>query len=85
MLFFRDINYQAKKKIKHKYLSYIFQSSIKYIITTNISLKYKKYESNINQSLYNHLAKTSKWFEDFLEMKYINAFNLYYYNKEKKL
>ena len=83
--FFRDINYQAKKKIDHKYLSYIFQSSIKYIITTNISLKYKKYESNINQSLYNHLAKTSKWFKDFLEMKYINAFNLYYYNKEKAL
>ena len=84
-VFFRNIDYNVKKKIDHKYLSNIFQSPIKYIIVTNLSIKYKKYESDFNQNLYNDLTEKSEWFKDFLEMNYINVFNLFYYNKEKAL
>ena len=84
-VFFRNIDYQVKKKIDYNYLSCTFQKAIKHIIITSLSTKYKKYESNFNQNLYNGLTEKSKWFKDFLEMKYINVFNLFYYNKEKAL
>ena len=84
---FKDINYQAKKKINHSYIINIFQKSIKDIITEDITKKYKtlKKQLDYNKKLYNQLTEHSKWFKGFLEKKYIDFFHLYYYNKNKPL
>ena len=82
---FKPISYKVKKQIKSEYLNYIFQKPIKYIIKENISLKYKNYEFDYNRNLCEDLSKKSKLFADFLEMKYIDVFNRYYYNKKAPL
>ena len=84
---FKDINYEAKKKINHSYIINIFQKPIKDIITEDITKKYKtlKKQLDYNKKLYEQLTERSKLFKDFLEMKYINFFELYYYNKNKPL
>jgi len=83
---FKNINYKAKKRINHSYIINLFQNPIKNIITENITKKYKtlkKEKLDYNKNLYEKLIEKSKWFKDFLEMKYINFFhNYYYYNKK---
>ena len=83
---FKDINYQVKKQINHDYIKKLFQNPIKDIITKDITKKYKKLRNDkldYNIQLYEKLKEKSKWFEDFLDMKYINFFhNYYYYNKK---
>jgi len=79
-------NYKAKKRINHSYIINLFQNPIKNIITEEITKKYKtlkKEKLDYNKNLYENLIEKSKWFKDFLEMKYINFFhNYYYYNKK---
>ena len=84
---FKDINYEAKKRINHSYIINIFQKPIKNIITENITKKYKTLNKQLdyNKKLYEQLIKYSKWFKDVLEKKYIDFFHLYYYNKNKPL
>ena len=82
---FKLISYDVKKQIRSEYLQNIFQKPIKYIIEEDISHKYKIYASDYNKKLCEELSKKSKWFSNFLEMKYIDAFNRYYYNDEKPL
>ena len=85
--FFKHINYQAKKKIDHTYVTDTFKKPIKEIILEDISLKYKtlKLNLNYNRILYEKLTEKSEWLADFLDMKYIYVFNKYYYNNEKPL
>ena len=82
---FKLISYKVKKQIRHEYLQNIFQKPIKYIIEEDISLKYKIYGADYNRKLCEELSKKSKWFSDFLELKYIDVFNQYYYNEEAPL
>lgn len=87
--FFRHINYNFKKKIDYNYITNIFQNPIKDIITLDISPKYKKLQSQLrldyNNILYEKLIERSEWFKDFLDLRYIDVFIKYYYNKEKPL
>ena len=82
---FKPISYKIKKQIKNEYLQDIFQKPIKYIIEEDISLKYKVYQSDYNRKLCEDLSTKSKLLSDFLEMKYIDVFNKYYYNREAPL
>ena len=76
-----------KKKINHEYTINLFQKPIKEIITSSITTKYKKSrtELDFNKKLYNKLTEKSKWFKEFLEMKYIDFFKTYYFNKKNPL
>ena len=84
---FKDIDYGVKKKINHEYTINLFQKPIKEIITSSITTKYKKSrtELDFNKKLYNKLTEKSKWFKEFLEMKYIDFFKTYYFNKKNPL
>ena len=84
---FKDINYEAKKRINHSYIIKLFQNPIKDIIIEKITKKYKTLNKQLdyNKKLYEQLTEKSIWFKDFLEMKYINFFRLYYYYQEKPL
>lgn len=82
---FRHINYDVKKKINFKYITDLFQKPIKDIIISNVSKKYKTLKNNpdFNKLLYEKLIEKSKWFEEFLDLKYIDVFiNYYYYDKK---
>ena len=85
--YFRYINYKYKKKIDYNYMANIFQSPIKNIIIQNISKKYKTLKNfpNYNKQLYDLTTEKSNWFKEFLDIKFIEVFNRYYYNNEKPL
>lgn len=87
--FFKYINYDAKKKIVYDYITNIFQNPIKDIIILDVSPKFKKLQSqsrlDYNKILYEKLIEKSQWFKDFLDLKYIDVFSKYYYNREKPL
>ena len=85
--YFRYINYKYKKKIDYNYMANIFQSPIKNIIIQNISKKYKTLKNfpNYNKQLYDLITEKSNWFKEFLDIKFIDVFNRYYYNNEKPL
>ena len=82
---FKDIKYAEKRKINYEYTASLCQDIIKNIFLKGVSGKYKKISPEYNQNLCQELEKKSKWFSEFLKMKYIDVFNLYYYNGEKPL
>lgn len=84
IFYFKYINYDDKKKIEHKYIENLVNMPIKDIICLDISTKYQKYGLQYNKVLYEELKKDSPWLKSFLDMKYIDAF-LIYYNDELPL
>lgn len=82
---FKDIKYAEKRKINFEYTASLCQDIIKNIFLKGVSGKFKKISPEYNQNLCQELEKKSKWFSEFLKMKYIDVFNLYYYNGEKPL
>ena len=82
---FKDIKYEEKRKINYEYTASLCQDIIKNIFLKDVSGKFKKISPEYNQNLCQELEKKSKWFSEFLKMKYIDVFNLYYYNGEKPL
>ena len=82
---FKDIKYAEKRKINYEYTASLCQDIIKNIFLKGVSGKFKKISPEYNQNLCQELEKKSKWFSEFLKMKYIDVFNLYYYNGEKPL
>ena len=72
--FFKDINYEDKRKIKHSYIIDCFEKPIKDIIQKNIPMKFKNLNPDYNKKLYEKLAEKSEWFSDLLNLKYIDVF-----------
>ena len=81
---FKDISHKYKKKINIKYCENFKNSTIKDILLQPISLKYKRFDENINKKILNKVYNQSNWLDKFFNMKYIKLFNIYY-NKEKPL
>ena len=81
---FKNINYDFKKKINLNYIKKLQSYSIKDILIIDISSKYKTVPKNFNKELINEVCNSSKWLENFFNMKYISLFD-YYYNNEKTI
>ena len=81
---FKNINYDFKKKININYIKKLQSYSIKDILIIDISSKYKTVPKNFNKELINEVCNSSKWLEEFFNMKYISLFD-YYYNNEKTI
>ena len=81
---FKNINYDFKKKINIDFFKKLQSYSIKDILITDISSKYKTLPKNFNKILINEVCNSSKWLEEFFNMNYISLFN-YYYNNEKTI
>ena len=82
---FKEIDYSIKKKVNFHNSSEFKNSNIKDILEKKISSKIKKYPKNINQILIKTGIKSSSWLEKFFNIKYLDLFNEYYYNKEEPL
>ena len=63
----------------------IFKEPIKNIILNGVSTKYKNFGEDFNKKLFKELVEESDWLKKFLDMKFIEVFNKYYYNNEQPL
>jgi hypothetical protein len=79
---FKNINYDFKKKINIDYIKKLQSYSIKDILIIDISSKYTTLPKNFNKKLINEVCNSSKWLEEFFNMKYISLFNCYYNNEK---
>ena len=75
---FKNLPYCIKKKVQYDYFHKLKNSSIKDILQMEISTKYKTFKKDVNKETFNTIYGRSNWLDDFLNMKYIDAFKLYY-------
>ena len=81
---FKQINYKSKTTVNFNHTSFLKKSSIKDLLTLEISEKYSTYNKFENKKLLDKIILKSKWLNDLFEMNYLKLFD-YYYNKEEPL
>ena len=82
---FKQIDYQLKKKITHKYLNMLKSFSIKQLLQMEISPKNTKHSKLFNLIIVDKVCKESKFLNKFFDIKYLEFFNNFYYNENKKI
>ena len=81
---FKQINHYVKENIKNSLLIYLKKCSIRYILSLDISSKYKKINKDANRKLVEKIESSSTWLDRLFQMNYLQLFK-YYYNDEKPL
>ena len=79
-LHFKHINYNFKKKITYEHIKYLKTVPIKVLLEKDISSKYRKYSKDFNSKILQQVIPSSKWLEEFFNMKYLSLFRIYYNN-----
>ena len=75
-------NYAEKSNRKNEYLAKMKSSTIKdLLLNIDISLKYKKFEKNINKKLVEKLEQFP-FFQQVFKMNFLKLFYYYYNNKQ---
>ena len=82
---FKNLPYCIKKKVQYDYFHKLKNSSIKDILQMEISKKFKTFKKDVNKETFNTIYGRSNWLDDFLNMKYIDAFKLYYSASSHKI
>ena len=77
---FKKIPYYIKKNVKYDFFHKLKNSSIEDILQMEISKKFKTFDKDINKETFNNIYGSSNWLDDFLKMKYTEAFIFYYSN-----
>ena len=77
---FKKIPYCIKKNVKYDFFHKLKNSSIKDILQLEISKKFKTFDKDINKETFNNIYGSSNCLDDFLKMKYTEAFIFYYSN-----
>lgn len=79
-LHFKHINYNFKKKITYEHIKYLKTVPIKVLLEEDISSKYRKYSKDFNSKILQQVIPSSKWLEEFFNMKYLSLFRIYFNN-----
>ena len=79
-LHFKHINYNFKKQITYEHIKYLKTVPIKVLLEKDISSKYRKYSKDFNSKILQQVIPSSKWLEEFFNMKYLSLFRIYYNN-----
>ena len=79
-LHFKHINYKFKKLITYEHIKYLKTVPIKVLLEKDISSKYRKYSKDFNSKILQQVIPSSKWLEEFFNMKYLSLFRIYYNN-----
>ena len=79
-LHFKHINYKFKKQITYEHIKYLKTVPIKVLLEKDISSKYRKYSKDFNSKILQQVIPSSKWLEEFFNMKYLSLFRIYYNN-----
>lgn len=81
---FKQIDYQLKKIINLKYVNMLKLKTIKEILKMRISPKNKKFSRNNNSVVLDIVCNKSSFLNDFFDFKYLEFFDKFYFNEEKK-
>lgn len=75
---FFKLDYEFKKNIKKEFLESLKKQTLGEIISNKISIKYKKYDKNINKTIYEKI-KENEILNNILSENYIKFFKKIYY------
>jgi hypothetical protein len=81
---FLKLNYDIKKKIKKDYIKELKNKKLSDIICSQISKKYKNYNSNFNTEIYNKI-KDNDILKNLLNENYLTFFKNIYCKSEKTI
>ena len=81
---FKQIDYKCKILISQHNVNNLHKLAIKDILKMKISPKIKNYSEYINKDTLNIVCNLSTLLEDFFDIKYLDFFNDFYFNKEKE-
>ena len=82
---FKQIDYKNKKIISHEYVNSLKCCSIKQLLQMKISPKNSKHFEFDNLITLEKVCKESKFLNAFFDIKYLEFFNNFYYNEDKKI
>ena len=77
--FFKDVRYELKKVVSHKYVEKLKKCKYSDIIQMKISGKNRKYGENLNKETFLEVCKISPELKNFFEKNYLYIFQKYYY------
>ena len=84
-LCFKNINYEFKKTVNHAYIENLKSKNIGDILILRASPKNRKFDSNINEIIFNKICVISPFLKEFFELSYLDMFNNYYIKEEREL
>jgi hypothetical protein len=76
--FFKDIKYEYKKIVSHKYVEDLKKCKLSDIFQMKISTKNKNYEENLNKETFLEICRMSPVLKQFFENNYLYIFKKYY-------
>lgn len=76
--FFKDVRYELKKVVTHKYVEKLKKCKYSDIIQMKISGKNKKYGENLNKETFLKVCKISQELKNFFDKNYLYIFQKYY-------
>ena len=79
---FKNLDYDIKKPVNHSYVEQLKNKTIGEILQLKASSKNKKFDSSINEIIYNKVCKLSPVLKNFFELSYLEIFNEYYYKNK---
>ena len=77
---FKDLDYQIKKKVNHKFVEKIKTKKLEDIVKLRITPKIKQ-EENINEQIYKSVLEEYPDIQEFFDKSYLDLFKDYYENK----
>ena len=77
---FKDLDYQIKKKVNHKFVEKIKTQKLEDIVKLRITPKIKQ-EENINEQIYKSVLEEYPDIQEFFDKSYLDLFKDYYENK----
>ena len=80
---FKQIDYQIKKIINHKFVNKLHSLNIKELLKMDISPKIKHHSKLININTLEKVCKESKFLDNFFNIKYLDFFNKFYFLEGK--
>ena len=79
---FKNLDYDIKKPVNHSYVEQLKQKKVGEILQLKASSKNKKFDSSINEIIYDKVCKLSPVLKNFYELSYLEVFNEYYYKNK---
>ena len=75
---FKDVDYELKKIVNHKYIEYLKKSKYSDILKLRISPKNKRFNQYENKETFNKVCKYSPFLKNFFGNNYLYIFQKYY-------
>jgi hypothetical protein len=81
--YFRNIYYEIKKTVNHKYVEKLKSLCIAELLQLRVSPKMKNHDDSVNKEIYQTVITSFPFMYGFLQRSYLSLFKEYFYNKNK--